>query len=151
MKKTLFTLLMLVYSTLTFSQNQTPAETTEGDNCYQKYAMIFEKRGAFDVEDGTYNDVIISVRKGSSANCFNGKVDVVKGIVTNIHFKFSDGTFEKLERKYKNDPTHIGIVNGISQTLVTKDEELINILFVKKIKPKKKEYEKAPEPSINDY
>lgn len=144
----------LLFSALTISAfAQAPAGTEEVEpNCYQKYALLFEKRGALEVEDGTYNDVIITFRKGSNADCYNGKVEVVKGIVTAMYIKFSDGTFEKIEKKYKNDPAHMNIVNGMSSTLITKDDEtLINVLFVKKIKPKKKEYQRAPEPAVDSY
>ena len=147
-------LLVLVLLSLSYSSfAQVPAGTEEVEpNCYQKYAKLFESRGALDVEDGTYSDVIISIRRGSNADCYNGKVEVVKGAITNMYIKFSDGTFEKIERKYKNDPPVMHIVNGMSSTLITKDDEsLYNVLFVKKIKPKKKEYQRAPEPASDSY
>lgn len=149
--KRLLSIGFILFSLNSFSQAPTGTEEVE-PNCYQKYAALFEKRGAFDVEDGTYNDVIISIRRGSNADCYNGKVEVVKGAITNMFIKFSDGTFEKIEKKYKNDPPVMHIVNGMSSTLITKDDEsLINVLFVKKIKPKKKEYQRAPEPPSDSF
>jgi hypothetical protein len=120
-------------------------------NCYQKYAKIFESRGAFEVEDGTYSDVIISIRRGPNADCFNGKVIIENKHIKEIYMKFSDNTFEKLERKFKTDITKTSIVNGISETIVTKDDELINVIFPKKLKPKKKEYQRASDPVLDDY
>ncbi|GIV40930.1 MAG: hypothetical protein KatS3mg034_0240 [Vicingaceae bacterium] len=128
-----------------FSQEE--AEPT----CYQKYALVFEKRGAFPVKDGTYDDVIITFRRGSSADCFLGKATVKDGriILDELYIKFEDGTYEKIERKFKYPEEPIKIVNGISNSIVCHDDELINVMFVKHIKPKKKNYKKAPEPEFD--
>ena len=60
-----------------------PTINAQGDEksatCHQKYAQVFEKRGAKPVEDGTYDNVIITFRKGSLADCFYGKVKVIQG------------------------------------------------------------------------
>lgn len=118
--------------------------------CYQKYAQVFEVRGANDVEDGSYDDVIITIRKGSFADCFVGKVKVINGQIDkkSIQLSFVDGSFEPLERAYKYDEP-ITIIQGISKTLLTKDEELINVMFVSAIKPKKKAFKRAPEPAFD--
>jgi len=117
-------------------------------NCYQKYAHAFEQRGAFDVEDGTHKNIIITFRKGSKAECFNGKTEIKNGKVTAMFLKFQDGTFEQVNKIYKHE-IDVTVVNGISKTLITKDDELINVIFVEKIKPKKKSYELAPEPAFD--
>lgn len=127
---------------------------TEDENqvtCYQKYAEAFEKRGAYDVEDGTYNDVIITFRKGSMADCFYGKVNVKNGniVTSEIYLKFEDDSYEKVERKYRYPNQIISVINGMSQTMVTVDDELIDVLFPKKIKPKKKSYIKAADPTFD--
>ena len=118
--------------------------------CYQKYAKVFEIRGANEVQDGTYDDVIITIRKGRFADCFLGKVTVTNGEVvkTSIELSYLDNTFEPFSRTYKSDEA-VGIVEGISKTLLTNDEELINIMFVGSIKPKKKALKRAPEPSFD--
>ena len=42
-------------------------------NCYNKWSIKFEERGADPVADGIYDDVIISNRQGFfSQKCFNG-------------------------------------------------------------------------------
>lgn len=119
-------------------------------DCFQKYAKVFEVRGANEVEDGTYEDVVITIRKGSFTDCLMGKVTVSGGLVVrnSIALIFVDGTFEPFRRAYKgNDP--ITITNGMSKTLITEDDELIKILFISAIKPKKKAFKKAPDPSFD--
>jgi hypothetical protein len=145
MKKLLFIGFILVSTVLANAQDQDVEPT-----CYQKYAKIFEKRGAYPVEDGTYTNVIITIRKGSDADCFYGKVVVKNGKidVDEIYLSFEDDTYEKLVKKYKYD-TPVTIINGISKTLVTVDDELINVLFVKNIKPKKKAYKRAADPDFD--
>lgn len=129
------------------------AQTTENEteNCYQKYAKVFETRGANPVENGWHEDVIITIRQGSHAECFMGKAQVVNGAIpsTDIYLKFQDGTYEQVKRIYKHDDIPCSIVNGISRTLVTSSDELINVMFVKAVKPKKKAYERAPEPTFD--
>ena len=132
---------------------QTKDETPT--NCYFKWAKLFEERGAEDVEDGSHENIIITFRRGTKAECFNGKVDVKAGKITGIFLRFEGGTYEPLDKKYKHNEKNqvtndIKIVNGISTTLVTDDDQLINVIFVKKLKPKKKAYEKAPEPGVDE-
>lgn len=120
------------------------------NNCYQKYIKVFEVRGANVVDDGEYDDVIITIRKGSYSDCLIGRVKVINGIVDpkSIKLTFVDGSFESFDRSYKyEDP--ITIINGVSKTLVTKDEELVNVMFVDAIKPKKKAFKRAPEPEFD--
>lgn len=118
--------------------------------CYQKYAKVFEERGANNAGDGVFDNVIISIRSGTNADCFNGKVIVKEGKVNpnDIYLKFEDGSYEQLKRSYKFDKP-VSVVNGITETLVTKGDELINVMFIKLILPKKKSYERAPEPNFD--
>lgn len=127
----------------------------EPTNCYLKWAKLFEERGAEDVEDGVSENIIICFRRGTKAECFNGKVEVKAGKITGIWLRFEGGTYEPLEKKFKHNEKNqitgdIKIVNGISTTMVTEDDQLINVIFYKKLKPKKKSYEKAPEPGVGD-
>src|SRR5690606_11068623 len=144
MKKLLFSLLLTSSTMVVVAQESDDAMVT----CYQKYAEIFEKRGADEVVDGTYNDVIITFRKGSMADCFYGKVHVKGGNINpnEMFLKFEDDTYERIVRKFRYPDQVINIINGMSQTIVTIDDELIDVLFVKKIKPKKKAYVKAVDP-----
>lgn len=146
MKKIISILLLTTIVATAFSQNK-QAQLT----CYSKYAKVFEKRGALEVEDGVYNNVIITIRKGSMADCFYGKVTVKGGNIDyhNLFLKFEDDTYEKLNLTFKYDTKAVKIVNGISNVMLTEEEELVNVLFVKKIKPKKKKYAKAAEPDFD--
>jgi len=145
MKKIISTFVLTAIVSIAFAQSS--AQTT----CYTKYAKVFEKRGAKLVADGTYDDVIITIRKGSMADCFYGKVTVTDGSIdyTKLFLRFEDDTFEKLDLTFKYQKTPINIVNGISNTFLTEDEELVNVLFVKRIKPKKKKYAKAAAPDFD--
>ncbi len=149
MKALFFSVTFFTFSTLLMAQKA--AEDDLNPTCYQRYATVFEKRGAFPVENGTHDDVIITFRKGSSADCFLGKVTVKDGAIdiTDLYLKFEDNSYEKIEKKYKYVEDKINIVNGISKTIVCHDDELINIMFTKKIKPKKKNYVRAAEPEFD--
>ncbi|MDA9072198.1 hypothetical protein N9J85_00750 [bacterium] len=126
------------------------AVAQESATCYQKYTKVFEVRGADAVEDGTYDDVIITIRKGRFADCFLGKVTVKNGEIlkNSIQLSYVDNSYENLVRSYKSDEP-VTIIEGISKTLLTDDEELINVMFVSVIKPKKKALKRAPEPSFD--
>ncbi len=150
MKKILLIIITITTFSAVNAQKPELAEVT----CYQKFAKIFEKRGATKVEDGTYDNVIITFRKGSMADCFNGKVTVKDGEINTyeMYLKFEDDTFEKIFRNFKYiKEKPVIITEGISRTMVTEDEELINVLFVKKIRPKKKAYSKAVNPDDFDF
>lgn len=145
MKKFISTLILTTIIISAFSQ-------TDGQiTCYTKYAKAFEKRGAYEVNDSIHDNVIITIRKGSMADCFYGKVNVKNGSVDyhNMYLKFEDSTYEKLDLKFKYDAKEIKIINGISNVILTENEELVNVLFVKKIKPKKKKYAKAADPDFD--
>ncbi len=116
-------------------------------NCYNKWAQKFDERGAEDIADGSYSDVIITFRTGSNAECFQGKAIVKEHKVEIFYIMLDDGTYDQVQRVWKSDIKDISINNGISKTLITKDNQLINIIWPKKIKPKKAGFKKAPEPT----
>lgn len=115
------------------------------DNCYLKWMKKFEERGGEHVADGTYDDVIITFRQGTAAQCYNGKVIVHDGKIHTYYLLMEDGNYEEVKKKLKYE-MDIPINSGVSKTIVTQYDELINIMFVKKLKPKKKGYVKAAEP-----
>jgi hypothetical protein len=118
--------------------------------CYQKYAKVFEIRGANSVEDGSHENIIVTIRKGSFADCFVGKVKVESGAINlnSIYLSYVDDSFEIFRRSYKSEEA-VTIINGMSKTMITEDDELINVMFVDAIKPKKKALKKAPEPDFD--
>lgn len=133
---------------LTFSLNAQPPADNE-DNCYQKYAKLFEERGANPAVEGWADNVIITIRKGTEADCFIGKVRILKDTVSDVFIKFSDGDMERLQKKFKKFDKPTIVTNGISSTMVTIDDELINIIFPDLLKPKKKAYQRAPLPKLD--
>ena len=117
-------------------------------NCYNKWAAKFEDRGAEPVKDGVYEDVIITNRQGSKAICNNGKAEVKNGKVIKFYILLSDGSHEEVKRTWKgNSNENVIIINGISKSLVSVHNELINILWPNKIKAKKAKPTIAPEPT----
>ncbi|GAB4135425.1 MAG: hypothetical protein Fur0041_09440 [Bacteroidia bacterium] len=128
---------------------QTTTKTTNGSekpsNCYTRWEEKFEQRGAEDVKDGTHEDIIISVRSGPEAHCYTGKVDVKDGKIVAMYRRLEDGSYELYKPKYAFEKP-MTIVNGMSVSMLTVDDELINVIFPKTLKPKKVAYSSAPEP-----
>jgi hypothetical protein len=138
-------LLSALFVALTgYSQNDKQTEL----NCYNKWAAKFEDRGAEQVKDGVYEDVIITNRQGAKAVCHNGKAEVKNGIVVRFYILLSDGSHEEVKRTWKNNSEkEVNVINGISKTMVSVHGELINILWPNLIKAKKAKPTLAPEPS----
>ena len=49
--------------------------------CYDEWAKVFENRGAFFVNDGEHDKVVLVVRKGKSTNCYTASVGVKGGVI----------------------------------------------------------------------
>lgn len=145
MKKIITTLTLLIITVVAVNA-QSAKKSSEDMNCYLKWAQKFEIRGAEDIADGIYTDVIITFRNGSEAECFNGKCDVKEGKIIAIYTKLEDGSYELVKKKFRSG-FPATITNGMSNTVLTLENELINVLFIKKIKPKKAGFQKAAEPS----
>jgi hypothetical protein len=143
-KPLLFLTAIFTFAFFTLSNAQNNTES----NCYLKWVKKFEERGSDDIADGTYDDVIITYRTGhgTGADCYNGKVEVAGGKIVKMWLKQDGGTYEPIEKKSKFPNTELKIVNGISTTLLTNEDILINVIFYKKLKAKKPGYQKAPEP-----
>ncbi len=122
--------------------------------CYNQWAKAFDARGANEVKDGWHEDVIISIRHKSTNDCFLGKVQVVNGKVTQIYIRFVDGKYDLFKPNFQseknNGPDGFSVSGGITRTMITMEEELINVIFQNHLKPKKKAYERAPLPSFDD-
>ncbi|MCU0436106.1 MAG: hypothetical protein MUC87_21800 [Bacteroidia bacterium] len=122
-----------------------PQPAPAQDNCYTRWEEKFEQRGAEAVTDGTHDNVIISIRSGSEARCYNARVEVKDGKVIAMYRLLDNGTYEAYKPKLKYD-VPATIVNGISATQLTQSEELVNVIFPKTLKPKKAGYTTAPDP-----
>ncbi len=142
--KKIITLLAIFVSSATWAQEI--VKVTEL-NCYNKWSQKFEERGADEVHDGPYTDVIITFRHGASAECFEGKAIVKDKKVEAFYILLDDGTYDQVVRVWKNESEkNVTVTNGISKTLITKDNQLINIVWPKKLKARKAGFKKAAEP-----
>lgn len=146
MKNLLLAASFFFFSTSIFSQDA--VEKLPELNCYNKWAAKFEDRGAEEIKDGIYEDVIITRRQGSKAVCNNGKAEVRDGKVVKFYILLSDGSHEEVKRSWKNNSNqNITITNGISKTLISIHNELINILWPNSVKPKKAKPTVAADPT----
>jgi hypothetical protein len=117
-------------------------------NCYNKWSVKFEERGAEDVKDGTYTDVIITFRQAAKADCYNGKAEVGGGKVLRFYLVLDDGSYDEVKKVWKNDSNKdVEIINGISRTMITVHNELINVIWPSKLKAKKAAPKRAAEPA----
>ena len=121
----------------------------QDDNCFVQYMKVFEKRGGHDVTDGMYENSIISIRNGTKCDCYMAKVKVENKVIKTIFIKFSDGSYDLFEPQYKYKEDWL-IIAGKSKTRVTIDDKLIDVFFPKLLMPKKKDYEKAPLPDLDE-
>lgn len=144
--KRIYTLTLFTCLISTWSVAQNKAEVLEL-NCYNKWSVKFEERGAEEIKDGVYTDVIVSFRQGAKANCYTGKVEVIGGKIAHFYTENVDGQFTQINKQWKpSSPKEITIINGISVTMITIHNELINVIWPNKIKPKKAALKRAPEP-----
>lgn len=148
--------LLLFFSLVFFCchlSGQSKQGNEQGDyepNCYEKYANVFEKRGAREVEDGTYKEIIVTIRNGPRARCYIGKAEVEGGKVKHIYRMQTDSSYAPLQKEFKHEDKPVSINNGMSRTKVTEDGELVKVLFVDHIKPEEKGFIEAPEPDFDE-
>ena len=67
MKKIITTVVLVIGLTVIGSAQGTK-KVEEESNCYTKWAQKFQDRGAEEVVDGSFADVIISIRNGGMLN-----------------------------------------------------------------------------------
>lgn len=143
-KKLLLAVTLVLTTAQIKAQNEEPRELT----CYNKWSQKFDERGAEEVEDGVYTDVIITSRIGSKANCWSGKAEVRNHKLVKCYIIKEDNSEEEVTRTWKNNSNkEVSIINGVSSSMITVHNELINVLWPKKIKAKKAAAKKAPDPS----
>ncbi|MFD1552311.1 hypothetical protein DNU06_11240 [Putridiphycobacter roseus] len=140
MKKIFLLILLSVFFVNSYAQT----------GCYSDWKTVFEKRGAYTVTDDMYRNVIISFIEGEESFCIYGKVRVENGKIVSIFVQYEDGEFALMDQKFTNKLKRApGIVNGISEEISNEAGEKFYVLFVDKIKPKKREYKKAAGPGAN--
>jgi len=141
--------LLLVTSILVFGS---AINASAQSNCYEEYTKVFSDRGASKVPDGE-QEVVFTVREGSKADCYMGKVEVKNNqIVKTLGVILEDGSLKKmgvkLNAKYNdaNNPAilYVDIVNGMSSAFLSEDNKLINIFFIKQLNTRAKSIKLAP-------
>lgn len=143
-KLSTFALFFALTTTTIFAQKEEKIEL----NCYNKWAVKFEERGAEEIKDGVYTDVIITSRQGNKATCNTGKAEVLKGKMIKCYVLLSDGSYEEVKRTWKNKSNeNVNIVNGISKSMLTVHNEIINVIWHTSLKAKKAKPITAPEPT----
>lgn len=150
-QKLIFFSLLTFFIPFTQLSAQNTNQQDDDDSCYRKWYRIFKLRGADEVTDGEYDNVIISFRQGTHGNCYYGKCVVKKGKIKELQIKVVDGKYEKVEIDPKED---ILITNGISDAIVAKlkgERQVLNVIFKDKLRPKGNAFEQAPDPDIDDF
>lgn len=135
MKKTILVILSVFSVFGLFSQD---------GGCFAKLEKAFESRGSYTVADDMHRNVILSFFEGGESFCLNGKVRMENGNITSIFIQFREGDYELYDKKFynaqKNPPK---VNNGISEMIFTADGEKLRVVFIEKLKPKQREYQKA--------
>ena len=147
MKKIL--LITLILSGFSFAGSA--QDKTEELNCLEKYKKVFTQRGSDHVPDGMHRNVVVAVTDQYGTGCFYGKARVEGTKVTSIFIKLEDETYDLFETRDFRSGHGALIRNGISDKLITKEDNRgMQVIFVENIKPKKKQYMKAPGPDPDD-
>lgn len=146
MRKILF---IAVSSFLLLSAGNTIAQEEEEKelNCFEKYEVAFKERGAFTISDNIYRNVMISFFEGDEVFCIRGKVRVENGYVSAIFYYYDDNTEELYDKKFHNmtnEPP--SITNGMSEMIINADRERLRVVFIDKLKPKRKKLQKMSIP-----
>ena len=137
MKKTL---LLFMFSALLSSVY---AQT----GCYSEWKTVFQKRGAYTVSDDMHRKVIVSFIEEGESYCAYGKVRVENGKIVSVFIQYENSEYELMEGKLINDKKVApSITNGISELITNQNGEKFYVLFIEKIKPKKKSYKSAGGP-----
>lgn len=115
----------------------------QDDNCFEVYENAFKERGAYTISDNIYRNVMLSFFEGDEVYCVRAKVRVENGFITAIFYYYDDNTEELYEKKFNTlDGKSPRIINGISEMIVNADREKFKVVFIDKLKPKKKQLQK---------
>jgi hypothetical protein len=116
-------------------------------NCFERLEAAFKDRGSYTIADDIHRNVIVSFFEDGNVYCVNGKVRVENGKITSIFLQYTDATMELFDVKFYNSqkqpPT---INNGISEMILTQDGQKLRVVFIEKLKPKKKQFQEAALP-----
>jgi hypothetical protein len=151
MKKFFNLLLIAGFLQLLSFQADALSAQSDAPDCYNQWKSVFDERGADNVRDGYHENVIVTVRTvGGNSDCFTGKVEVEGGRIARIWLRYVDGNYSLFTPNYKverdSDRSGALVNNGSSRARRTVEDEIINVFFPSMLKPKKKEFERAPLP-----
>lgn len=117
------------------------------EGCYSEWKAVFDKRGAYTVSDDMHRNVIVSFIEDGESYCVYGKARVENGKIVSVFVQYENEEYELMEGKLVNKNKQApGISNGISEEIINEKGEHFRVLFIDKIKPKKKEYKSAGGP-----
>lgn len=140
MKKTFLLLFFSVLFSSAFAQT----------GCYAEWKKVFTERGSYTVSDDMHRKVIISFIEGGESYCVYGKVRVENGKIVSVFVQYEDGEYELMDGKLVNDKgLGPNVTNGVSEEITNENGEKFYVLFIEKIKPKKKSYKSAGGPGAD--
>jgi hypothetical protein len=109
--------------------------------CLEEWRAAFADRGAYSVSDDMHRIVYISFVENGESWCVLGKARVENGKIVSVFLQYEDGTYELMDMKLLNTAGKApGVENGISEEVINEENEHFYVIFVEKLKPKKKEY-----------
>ena len=109
--------------------------------CLEAWKDAFKKRGAYTVADDMHRKVYVHFKNGEDSYCVAGKARVENGAVVSVFLQFEDGTYELMDMDISNlQGKPATIRDGISEEMMNEEGEHFFVIFVEKLKPKKKEY-----------
>lgn len=130
MKKTLLLLFFSVLVSGAYSQE-----------CLTAWKKAFKERGAYSVSDDMHRKVYINFVDGDDSYCVEGKARVENASIVSIFIQYLDGTYELMDMKISNTQGKPAIIiDGISEEMMNDKGEHFYVIFVEKLKPKKKAY-----------
>ena len=86
--------------------------------CYDEWKKVFENRGAFFVNDGEHDKIVLVVRTEKTTNCYTASAVVKGGFIISTALYFDDDSYEAVEYKFKEDLAW-SINNGMSADRTT--------------------------------
>jgi hypothetical protein len=143
MKKLLFAALIGMLAAGSVAAQTTPVQEK---TCLEKWQDAFKKRGADAIGDGMHRNVIVSITDKEGTECFVGKARVELNKVNSIFVLLEDETYELFEPDQFKEKAPRKIENGVSEAWVSNDNRTFRVVFIEKLKPKAKEFKKAPDP-----
>ncbi len=118
--------------------------TAQDQSCFERLEKAFSERGSYTVSDDIHRNVIISFFENGEVYCVKGKARVENGTLSSIFIYFDDNTSELYDKKFYNQKKQPPIItNGITEMATTTEGEKFRVVFIDRLKPKKKSFQEA--------